>query len=227
MIKGSKHSEEAREKMRTAKLGKPGNPHKKGVPISKNAVVSCILCGVVIENTHVNRKRCDECRKKFDRKRLNIFKKENITKIRKENNEYWKRIRSEFPERRAELIRRSREYRENNKEYFRKKSRAWRRNNPGLKRQLDNQRRVLKLNAEGSHTLSQFYNVCEANGWTCFYCGELLNKKTVSRDHKIPLSRGGSDSIENIVPACMQCNRVKNSKTVDEFLEYKRERKKA
>ncbi|WP_397368836.1 HNH endonuclease [Paenibacillus anseongensis] len=56
----------------------------------------------------------------------------------------------------------------------------------------------------------------------CFYCGEKMTKnaglKQRTRDHLIPLSRGVSDYIENIVPACRSCNSFKGTKTVDEFL---------
>jgi 5-methylcytosine-specific restriction endonuclease McrA len=48
----------------------------------------------------------------------------------------------------------------------------------------------------------------------CFYCGSL-DKITI--DHIIPISRGGSHSIGNIVPACSFCNGSKNSKFIVEW----------
>jgi 5-methylcytosine-specific restriction endonuclease McrA len=52
----------------------------------------------------------------------------------------------------------------------------------------------------------------------CFYCHVELTKKTRTIDHKLPISRGGTNEIENLVPACRRCNLSKNSKTAEEFL---------
>lgn len=54
----------------------------------------------------------------------------------------------------------------------------------------------------------------------CGYCGSSLDADDVSSwqiDHVVPLSRGGSDSTENLVAACRSCNLRKGSKTVEEF----------
>lgn len=48
----------------------------------------------------------------------------------------------------------------------------------------------------------------------CFYCGS--NEK-IEIDHIIPISRGGSHSIGNLVPACLSCNRSKNNKLLVEW----------
>lgn len=52
----------------------------------------------------------------------------------------------------------------------------------------------------------------------CFYCGRDDEPLTI--EHLVPLSRGGDHSISNIVLACMDCNRSKGAKTVDEFITY-------
>lgn len=47
----------------------------------------------------------------------------------------------------------------------------------------------------------------------CFFCGE----KAESVDHLIPSSRGGSNLVENKVPACHRCNQMKSNMTLEEF----------
>ena len=236
MIKGSKHTPETIEKFRIAKLGKPGNPHKKGVPISKNATIICIDCGSVIPGTTTNRKRCPECKATASRKRTRMFKKEHAAEVRKANNEYYKRIRSECPERVKELGLRFKQWYEKNKEYcrdqarkyrqdhpeHREKKRQYEKDHPEIKRASETRRRALKHNAYGFHTRDEFHILCESTGWQCSYCGGSLTKKTASEDHIIALSRGGSDSIENIAPACAGCNRRKNAKSAKEYSEYLR-----
>lgn len=43
----------------------------------------------------------------------------------------------------------------------------------------------------------------------CVYCGW---QGDLEKDHFIPISRGGSDKIENIVPSCRKCNVKKSNK---------------
>lgn len=49
----------------------------------------------------------------------------------------------------------------------------------------------------------------------CQYCGDLSPGGHI--DHVIPLSRGGTDSIENLKWSCPTCNLSKGDKTLDEW----------
>jgi 5-methylcytosine-specific restriction endonuclease McrA len=51
----------------------------------------------------------------------------------------------------------------------------------------------------------------EAYQGCCAYCGESCTNLTP--DHVIPLSRGGANTLSNIVPACPACNNRKNART--------------
>lgn len=46
----------------------------------------------------------------------------------------------------------------------------------------------------------------------CAKCGD---ETVLTRDHVIPLTKGGSDDIENIQPLCLPCNSSKGTDTMD------------
>lgn len=47
----------------------------------------------------------------------------------------------------------------------------------------------------------------------CLYCGQQFSRSQLTRDHVLPLSRGGTDIWENVVSACSQCNARKAART--------------
>ncbi len=94
----------------------------------------------------------------------------------------------------------------------------WHKRHPEESAQMGAARRARKKGAEGSHSLLEWRTLLRGHGHRCAYCGVVLGKSNRSKDHKIPLVRGGSDRIENILPACRRCNSSKNTKTHDEFL---------
>lgn len=51
---------------------------------------------------------------------------------------------------------------------------------------------------------------------TCMYCGNKFSYGMLSRDHVIPLSRGGEDTWTNVVTACKRCNNAKGGRTPEE-----------
>lgn len=59
--------------------------------------------------------------------------------------------------------------------------------------------------------------VREANG-LCYYCHKLTKK--FHKEHRIPVSKGGDFTKENIVPSCQRCNNRKCDRTEEEFREY-------
>lgn len=55
--------------------------------------------------------------------------------------------------------------------------------------------------------------IFETKGRQCFYCGESAN----SIDHVIPVTRGGTDNFDNLVPCCRRCNSSKRDKLIEEW----------
>jgi len=64
-------------------------------------------------------------------------------------------------------------------------------------------------------THSEWLRLVIAHDSRCFYCKK---RGPVQQDHYIPLSKGGDDSMENIVPACEDCNRRKQARDPVEFI---------
>lgn len=50
----------------------------------------------------------------------------------------------------------------------------------------------------------------------CAYCGVQHKSSVLSRDHIMPVSRGGKNIWQNVVTACKKCNTRKNNYTLDE-----------
>jgi len=72
--------------------------------------------------------------------------------------------------------------------------------------------------AKGSHTAAEWKSVLRHYKRRCYYCNVKLTSATISEDHKVPIKRGGTNYINNIVPACKRCNSRKHTKTAEEFL---------
>ena len=47
----------------------------------------------------------------------------------------------------------------------------------------------------------------------CLYCGNIFQHNELSRDHVIPLSKGGVDTWTNVVTCCKRCNNHKGART--------------
>lgn len=59
------------------------------------------------------------------------------------------------------------------------------------------------------------------DGRLCFYCHQTLSAE-FHLDHMQPAAKGGGDTLQNLVLACLQCNQEKHNKTVDEYRVWRR-----
>lgn len=130
----------------------------------------------------------------------------------------------------AELEYHRKRYQEN-KDHLQEVSRRWRKDNPDkheqAKRKWENENyeqhressqvrgvryRAKQAGVEGNYTAEQWAALCDQYGNVCLRCGKA-EKLTV--DHVVPLSKGGSNSIDNLQPLCRSCNTAKGQKTTD------------
>lgn len=100
-------------------------------------------------------------------------------------------------------------------------AKRWRDANRHLRNFYNAKRRALKAGNGGSHTFDEWISKVISCDWLCFYCQCELTIEDLTKDHFLPLSRGGGDEIENVVPACLQCNTTKNAMTGPEFIQYR------
>ena len=58
--------------------------------------------------------------------------------------------------------------------------------------------------------------IFERDDYTCVYCGKSLWKNGIKLevDHIIPISKGGTDDIDNLTTSCRKCNREKSGKLI-------------
>lgn len=51
------------------------------------------------------------------------------------------------------------------------------------------------------------------DAYLCLYCGHEFPRQHLTRDHVLPVSKGGRDIWENVVSACFMCNSHKSNRT--------------
>lgn len=59
-------------------------------------------------------------------------------------------------------------------------------------------------------------NILVRDKYTCQYCSGVFSDRTLTLDHVLPKSRGGSSRWENLVTACRKCNSKKADRTPEE-----------
>lgn len=59
------------------------------------------------------------------------------------------------------------------------------------------------------------FDVFRRDNFTCIYCGGQSPQVTLECDHKTPASKGGTDTLDNLVTSCFDCNRGKGTKEVE------------
>lgn len=164
---------------------------------------------------------------------------ENMRKWREKNKErdkqnclnYRERNREKIKERRRELYHldpeRHRKYQINysKKEGVKEKKKVlfaeWSKKNRDKLKIKEEKRRMLEYGASGSHTHEQSKALLEKQKYKCVYCNSCLKKNKKHKDHIIPLSKGGTNNIDNIQWLCVKCNLEKNAKDPIKFAQEK------
>ncbi len=59
--------------------------------------------------------------------------------------------------------------------------------------------------------------IYERENRRCFHCGKILKFKQITLDHYLPLSKGGTHDIFNIVACCKKCNKIKGDMVPERY----------
>lgn len=72
-------------------------------------------------------------------------------------------------------------------------------------------RKLLRRNAIGTYTIEQWNKSLDYFNHACAYCGTTTD---LTIEHIIPVSKGGTHYIYNLIPACSACNYSKNDRDI-------------
>jgi 5-methylcytosine-specific restriction endonuclease McrA len=145
---------------------------------------------------------CDRCGAEFTRKRLNG---RYCSRRCRESAGNMRAYRND-PERARQ---RWRDWYRKNRENVIAYVREWKQANPDRRSIYERRRRAARFGGSGTHSIDEVLALFEAYEWRCAYCG---SGEELTIDHRVPLSRGGGDSIENLIPACGSCNSSKHDR---------------
>ena len=141
--------------------------------------------------------RCKDCAKKYRQDNAKIIKTKQHEKYLRE---------------REERLAKNREYYRQNSESIIVQKSKYNKANPEVKRKASLKRRVTQLDSGTFKILDRDMRRLYAS--PCLYCGSTKN---IQADHVIPVSRGGVNSIGNLVPCCYKCNPSKGARTIMEW----------
>jgi 5-methylcytosine-specific restriction endonuclease McrA len=114
----------------------------------------------------------------------------------------------------AARLARDRAYRDRHKEQVNAGFKRYRLKHPEIRLAISRRRRAREIGAVGNFTTAQWLELLERYERRCAYCG---TEAPLQADHRVPLSRGGTHDIENLLPACGPCNRRKATMSEAEF----------
>jgi len=107
---------------------------------------------------------------------------------------------------------RAKAWREGNTVRHLENVRAWQQANPEQHKAHRKAIKARRRAAGGSFSGAEWRALCASYGHVCLACGETV---PLTPDHIVPLSKGGSNDIDNIQPLCLRCNRRKGCNIID------------
>jgi 5-methylcytosine-specific restriction endonuclease McrA len=178
------------------------------------------------EQESQSRKHFRENNKDRLREEQRLYREANKEKVAErkkqwQQGESYKEYQKQYQQgHKLEISEQKHQYYLSNREQFLEKQRQYLQTPQG--RMVDkahrHNRKAQKRASQGSYTSEQLNEQFQRQKAKCYYCKKKLGK-VWHADHVVPLSKGGSNTIDNIVVACEACNLHKSAKLLHEWPE--------
>lgn len=162
-----------------------------------------------------------EALREADRRRYQEQREERRLKLaasyREHREERRQRSREYYRTHSAAIKAATRAYGATHPEKMRAWRRTWKKRHPDATRAWGKARKAaMRGAAVRDFTAAQWEEMKRLYGDRCAYCG--VEPAVLTQDHVIPVSRGGSHTASNIVPACQECNSRKGARPLSAHL---------
>lgn len=182
--------------------------------------IQCSTCGqrAVRNSSSKHPGLCQKC----SRALLTIENVDNIRAAKKKWNDANPELNAELKRayRQANLKRHcatNRAYNKSNPEVTKRACEKFYANHPARVKATAHRRRVQKIaSLGGSFTPQEWSALIVRQKGKCYDCGTILNKQ-LTVGHGVPLSRGGSNHISNIIGQCQRCNSSQGTRIHADF----------
>ena len=146
------------------------------------------------EYNEKNKDRLREYNKEYNKE----YREKNKDKLKKSKKEYYENNKDKLKERNKEYYK---EYRERNKDKLKERDKRYRHKKRGN---------------GGAYTQLQWLDTLEYFDYKCAYTGECI-KHNCHVEHIIPISKGGTSYIWNLVPSTASANLSKHNRDMEEW----------
>ena len=176
--------------------------------------------------------------KKISEKRKIVYEANKEKILENKKNNYVKNVKKisenrkiDYQNNKEKIIEKSRVYRENNKQKILENKKKYYRQNreqiiykhnlysktPKGKAVLDNSKHKRRQKYQQGDTTTKQLLELKENSTKCYWCNCNLKNIKIHIDHYIPLSKGGTHTISNLVISCATCNLIKKDKDPIKF----------